>query len=153
MFRIQDKGVAEHLLIELFRNGCAFYIQQYHPWSAPGGIEAKHPFDVRIIVIGDEIAGSMMRESPSDAQWKTNVHQGAMPRPYSPGNEEIELALKAAKSLRLEIAGVDLLHSSLTGSWIVLEANCAPGWTGLSNASNTDIPARIVDYYRRKLKC
>ncbi|MEX2683182.1 MAG: RimK family alpha-L-glutamate ligase [Candidatus Sigynarchaeota archaeon] len=153
IFRIQDRGVAEHLLIELFRNGCAFYMQQYHPWSAPGGIEAKHPFDVRIIVIGDEFAGSMMRESPSDAQWKTNVHQGAIPRPYSPGNEEIDLALKAAKALRLEIAGVDLLHSRITGSWIVLEANCAPGWTGLSKASNADIPARIADYYHRKLKC
>jgi RimK family alpha-L-glutamate ligase len=153
IFRIQDKGVAEHLLIELFRNGCAFYMQQFHPWSAPDGIKAKHPFDVRIIVVGGEIAGSMMRESPSDAQWKTNVHQGATPRPYSPGSEEIELALKAAKALHLEIAGVDLLHSTLTGSWVVLEANCAPGWTGLSKACNADIPARIVEYYRRKLKC
>jgi RimK family alpha-L-glutamate ligase len=152
IFRIQDKGVAEHLLVELFRNGCAFYMQQFHPWSASGDIETKHPFDVRIIVIGGEIAGSMMRESPSDAQWKTNVHQGATPRPYTPGKEETELALHAAKALHLEIAGVDLLHSARTGSWVVLEANCAPGWTGLSKASKADIPARIVEYYRRKLK-
>ncbi len=153
MFRIQDKGVAEHLLVELFRNGCAFYMQQFHPWSAPAGIDAKHPFDVRAIVVGGEVVGAMIRESPNAGQWKTNVHQGAEPRPYSPPRDVQNLAIEAAGAIGLEVAGVDLLHSARAGGWVVLEANCAPGWTGLSRACPADIPARIVEYYRKKLKC
>ncbi|MBN2154122.1 MAG: RimK family alpha-L-glutamate ligase [Candidatus Lokiarchaeota archaeon] len=152
MFRIQDKGVAEHLLVELFRNGCAFYMQQFHPWSSPVGIAASHPFDVRALVIGGEVAGAMIRESPDASQWKTNVHQGAEPRPFSPSREVQNLAIEAAAAIGLEVAGVDLLHSARAGGWVVLEANCAPGWTGLSRACPADIPARIVEYYREKLK-
>ncbi len=153
IFRIQDKGLAENVFLELFRNGHVFYIQAFHPWSAPQGIAIPNPFDVRVIVVGDEIAGAMIREGPAIDQWKTNIHQGAIPRPYTPSREVHNLALASAKALGLEVAGIDLLHSARTGSWVVLEANCAPGWTGLSKASNADIPARIVEHYRRKLKC
>jgi RimK family alpha-L-glutamate ligase len=152
IFRIQDKGLAENVFLELFRNGHVFYIQAFHPWSAPPGIAISRPFDVRLVVVGDEIAGAMIRESPAIDQWKTNIHQGAIPRPYSPSKEVRDLALASTKALGLEVAGIDLLHSARTGGWIVLEANCAPGWTGLSKASNADIPATIVEYYRRKLK-
>jgi RimK family alpha-L-glutamate ligase len=159
MFRIQDKGLAEHILIELFHNGCAFYIQQFHPWSSPAstgainGIDAKHPFDVRVIVIGGEVVGSMIRESSADSQWKANVHQGATPKPYKPSDDVAELAIRAAKATNLDVAGIDLLHSARTGDWVVLEANCAPGWTGLSKACRVDIPAKIVAYYQQRLGC
>lgn len=152
IFRMQDKGLAENVFLELFRNGHVFYIQAFHPWSAPPGMTINNPFDVRVVVVGDEVAGSMIRESPAADQWKTNIHQGAIPRPYSPPEEVRDLALASADALGLEVAGIDLLHSARAGGWIVLEANCAPGWTGLSKASNANIPERIVEYYRRKLK-
>ncbi|HME52346.1 MAG TPA: RimK family alpha-L-glutamate ligase [Candidatus Lokiarchaeia archaeon] len=151
IFRIQDKGFAEHVFFEMFRNGLVFYVQQFHPWSCPPDIDASNPFDVRVLVINGEIVGSMIREGSSDDAWKTNVHQGATPRPYTPSDEVAELAINAARALQLDVAGVDLLHSALTEGWVVLETNACPGWTGLSKVCDVDVPGKIVDFYCQKL--
>jgi len=38
------------------------------------------------------------------------------------------------------------LHSATTNGWLVLEVNCAPGWTGLSKTCKVDIPGKIIKY-------
>nr|MDO8114714.1 RimK family alpha-L-glutamate ligase [Candidatus Sigynarchaeota archaeon] len=152
IFRVQDKGYAENVFLEMFRNGHVFYVQEFHPWACPPGITASHPFDVRVVVIGGGIAGAMIRESPLETAWKTNVHQGAVPRAYDPPEEVRELARRAARAIHLDIAGVDLLFSAKTQDWVVLEVNCAPGWTGLAKVCDADIPARIVEFYRQRIR-
>jgi len=151
IFRVQDKGFAEQVFMEMFRNGLVFYVQQFQPWSCPPGIDASNPFDVRVLVINGEVVGAMIREGSSEDAWKTNVHQGATPKPYTPSDEVAELSINAARALHLDIAGVDLLHSVRTDSWVVLETNSCPGWTGLSKVCDIDVPARIVEFYRQKL--
>lgn len=151
IFRIKDKGFAEQVFIEMFRMGLVFYVQQFQPWSCSPDIDASYPFDVRVIVINDEIVGSMIREGSNDDVWKTNVHQGATPRPYAPSDEVAELSIRAARALHLDIAGIDLLHSARAGGWVVLETNSCPGWTGLSKVCDVDVPRRIVEFYRQKL--
>lgn len=151
IFRMQDRGLAENVFLELFRNGHVLYMQAFHPWSAPLGMAINNPFDVRVIVIGDEVVAAMIREGTAIDRWKTNIHQGAMPRPYTPSREVRDLSLASARALGLDIAGIDLLHSARAGGWVVLEVNCAPGWTGLSRACNVDIPAMIAGHYRRVL--
>ena len=54
------------------------------------------------------------------------------------------LAVKAAKSVGAEYAGVDLLPAN-DGTVYVLEVNGIPGWQGLHEATGTDVAGAIVD--------
>ncbi|MHA1370428.1 MAG: RimK family alpha-L-glutamate ligase [Promethearchaeota archaeon] len=151
IFRLQDKGYAERVFIEMFQKGFVFYLQEFKEWMPAPGLDVHKPFDIRIFIVGNEIAGAMLREAASDSTWKTNIHAGAIPRAFDPSQEIKELALKSADIFGLGVAGVDLMYSD--DQWFVLEVNCAPGWTGISKVCNTNFPALIAEHLKNILKC
>ena len=59
--------------------------------------------------------------------------------------EWCELALRAARAVGADYAGVDLLPSP-DGTVFVLEVNGIPGWQGLQQATGIDVAAAIVDH-------
>lgn len=62
--------------------------------------------------------------------------------------KEREVALTAAKSMGLPIAGVDLLQSKRGP--LILEVNSSPGLQGIENTTNKDIAAVIINYVVKK---
>lgn len=99
-------------------------------------------FDVRIFLLGKKWF-AMKRSNGLD--WRTNASRGARTEPYSPTEEEVDLARKASRELGTEIAGVDLLRSR-DGSLYVIEVNAVPGWRALSPTINRDIAAEVLLY-------
>jgi ribosomal protein S6--L-glutamate ligase len=57
---------------------------------------------------------------------------------------ERSTAVRAAKSLGLNVAGVDLLQSE--EGPMVLEVNSSPGLEGIESASGIDIADLIIEY-------
>ncbi len=64
--------------------------------------------DIRINVVGDKVVTAMLRESKF-GDFRSNITLGGTALPYSPTDEECELALLATKRLGLDFAGVDIL--------------------------------------------
>src|SRR2546422_8017301 len=99
--------------------------------------------DVRALVVGDRVVGAMRREAPR-GEFRSNLHRGgfgtAIPLPSGPA----EPAVRAAKVIGLEVAGVDLLESN-EGPKIV-ELNSSPGFEGLERATGLDIAGEIVAF-------
>ena len=60
-----------------------------------------------------------------------------------------KLALEAARTLRLDIAGTDLVVDG-AGVSKVLEVNYSPGFRGLEQATGIDVAVRIMQYATRK---
>ena len=58
--------------------------------------------------------------------------------------EERATAVKAAKTLGLNVAGVDLLQS-VSGPR-VLEVNCSPGLEGIEKVTGQDIASAVIEY-------
>lgn len=88
--------------------------------------------DRRILVLnGKAIAASKRKKMAGD--FRTNVSLGSAVEAYNPTEEEIELAIKAAKSVDCFYCGVDVIQSN--GKYYVLEVNPSPG----SKASYFDI--------------
>jgi ribosomal protein S6--L-glutamate ligase len=99
--------------------------------------------DIRALVVGDRVVGAMRREAPR-GEFRSNLHRGGfgtsidLPQPF------VEAAVRAARVVGLDVAGVDLLESS-AGPTIV-ELNSSPGFEGLERATGLDIAGEIVTY-------
>ena len=104
--------------------------------------------DIRCFVVGERVIASMYRVAKGG--WKTNVSQGGVPIPFKPSKETEELAVKAAKTVGCEIAGVDLMESK--EGLMVHEVNSQPGFMGLQTSTGIDIAGEIVDYIIKKIK-
>jgi glutathione synthase/RimK-type ligase-like ATP-grasp enzyme len=61
-----------------------------------------------------------------------------------------DLALRAARAVGADYAGVDLLPAR-DGTVYVVEVNGIPGWRALQEATSTDIAAAIVEHLGTRL--
>jgi ribosomal protein S6--L-glutamate ligase len=104
--------------------------------------------DIRILVVDGEVVGSIKRQG-AEGEFRSNLHRGGKATVYKLNRSEKATALKAAKSMGLAIAGVDLLQSKRGP--MVLEVNSSPGLEGIETATGIDIASRIVEYIERSL--
>ncbi len=136
--RISDPDTAIRIFRSLQFYHSVIYIQEF----------VQHgQRDIRMFIVGDEVVAAMYRESES---WKTNIAQGARPKPFKPGEELRELALKACKILNCEVAGVDVLESPQ--GYFITEINSQPGWRGLQSVTKVNIAKKIIGYVIEKAK-
>ncbi|MFH5798313.1 ATP-grasp domain-containing protein [Haladaptatus sp. CMAA 1911] len=101
--------------------------------------------DVRVYVIGDEIAGAMRRSAPN-GDWRTNVARGGTPEDVTDDlpKEVRSIARDATRVLGLDVAGVDVMEWN--GDWYVLEVNPTAGFTGLFRATGKSAAPFIARY-------
>ena len=100
--------------------------------------------DVRVLVVGETIAGAMAL-TPRSGEFRANFHLGSANSPIALPAESADLALRATRAVGLEIAGVDLMLLK-DGRQMVMEVNYAPGFRGLEAATGLDVAGAMVDY-------
>lgn len=137
MMRITDYDLAWRTFRALERTECVLYLQRFVP---------HHGHDLRAFVMGDRILTAMKRTSDT---WRANVAQGAEASPIQLTPEQEELALSAARSLNVPIAGVDLLPA-LEGTTYVLELNAVPGWRKLCKVTGVDVAREMIQFLVRQ---
>lgn len=120
-------------------SGADFLFQQY--------IKASHGRDVRVLVINGKVVAAMERQS-ADGGFKSNISLGGNGKRFDPPPEMADLAVKVARELDLEIAGIDILFDE--GGYRVCEANSAPGFQGLERACGVDVPDIIFKAMGKK---
>ena len=103
--------------------------------------------DIRCIVLGNKVIASMMRMS-SENDFRSNLHAGGSAKKIVITNEERKIALKAAKALGLNFAGVDLVRTNDGPK--VLEVNSSPGLEGIEKISNINIAQELIKFLERK---
>jgi RimK family alpha-L-glutamate ligase len=136
--RIIDPEIAATALAAVsFHHGVA-YIQEFvnHGYS-----------DIRAFVVGKRVVASMRRVAKS---WKTNYSQGARPEPFEVDHTLEETAVKSARSIDCEIAGIDILEGS--DGPVVVDINSQPGWRGLQSVTTVNIADEIVDFVASEMR-
>jgi len=136
MVRLTDEETAYRILRTWELNRYIFYLQEFVPHFQE---------DVRAFVVGDRVVAAMIRRGTG---WKTNVSKGAKVEPVELSAEMESLALQAAKVIRLDYAGVDLMRSE-DGTIYVIEINSIPGWRGLQRTTTRSIADYIVEHVLR----
>ena len=115
--------------------GSVCYLQEFIPHAG---------WDVRVLVVGTETF-TIRRISAGD--WRINISRGARPEAWRLPPAWEDAAIRAARAVGAEIAGVDLLPSA--AGPVVVEVNAVPGWRGLQSALGNDIAAAVVGFIER----
>ncbi len=99
--------------------------------------------DVRALVVGDRVVAAMRRTARA-GEFRSNIHRGGVAEALTLEREYAEAAVKAARVMGLEVAGVDMLEAR-TGPKI-MEVNSSPGFEGLEAATGSDIATLYVQH-------
>ena len=133
MVRVSDEETAWRVFRALEAIRGVFYLQRAIPHEGR---------DIRAFVIGDRVVAAIERRSPG---WRTNISRGGEARAITLSAEWSDMALRAARAVGAEYAGVDLLPAQ-DGTVYELEVNGIPGWEGLQTATSFDVAGAIVDH-------
>ena len=102
--------------------------------------------DIRCIVIGDRVVASMKREGAPD-DFRSNLHRGGKAGTVRITPEERSTAVRSARILGLNVAGVDMLRSN--HGPVVMEVNSSPGLEGVETATGLDIAGQIIEFIEK----
>ena len=105
--------------------------------------------DMRCFVIGDRVVATMKRQA-KEGEFRSNLHRGGSASLVRITPEERSTALRAAQTLGLNVAGVDVLRSN--HGPVVIEVNSSPGLEGIETATKQDIAGMIVEFLETRAK-
>lgn len=137
----ETRKAAESVVSAFRRLDANFLVQEF--------IEEAAGSDIRCLVIGKKVVAAMQRRAADD-DFRSNLHQGGQATVVRLSPEERRVAIRAARAMKLNVAGVDLLQSKSGPK--VLEVNSSPGLQGIENVSNKDISGMIIDYISENVR-
>lgn len=123
-------------VIDAFRKLRAYFLLQEFVRDAGGA-------DIRCFVVGDSVIASMQRQA-KDGQFRSNLHRGGRASLIEITSEERSIAVLAARTMGLGVAGVDIIRSERGP--LVLEVNSSPGLEGIERCTSIDVAGLIVRF-------
>jgi len=145
----QGKGVvlaetrkAAESVIDAFRELNANFLVQEFIKEAGGS-------DIRAFVIGEKVVAAMMRTA-REGEFRSNLHRGGTARLVKLTPEERSTAVRAARTMGLNVAGVDILRSN--HGPVIMEVNSSPGLEGIELATGKDIASQIIEFIEKSAK-
>jgi ribosomal protein S6--L-glutamate ligase len=104
--------------------------------------------DIRAFVVGGRVVASMKRQSLDD-DFRSNLHKGGEGTVIKLTEEERKMAIKAARAMGLNVAGVDMMRSERGP--LILEVNASPGF-GIEKVTGRDVATPIIEYVELNAK-
>jgi ribosomal protein S6--L-glutamate ligase len=137
----ETKNAAESVL-EAFNGLQARVIVQEFIKEAKGA-------DLRALVVDGQVVGAMKRQG-KEGEFRSNLHRGGSANIIKLDEDELKLAMNAAKDLKLPVCGVDMLQSERGP--LLLEVNSTPGLEGIEGATHKNIAKAIITFIERNRK-
>ena len=104
--------------------------------------------DLRCFVVDGKVIASIQRTA-APGEFRANIHQGGSASVIKVTSDEKRLAIKAAKTMGLNVAGVDIIRSSKGP--LLLEVNSSPGLEGIESATERDIAGQMISSIEKAL--
>lgn len=133
---------AAESLIDAFRELHANFLVQEFIKEAGGA-------DIRCFVIGEKVVAAMQRQAKA-GEFRSNLHRGGSASLIRLTPEERSTAVRAARTMGLNVAGVDILRSN--HGPVVLEVNSSPGLEGIEKATDKDIASLVIEFIEKNAK-
>jgi ribosomal protein S6--L-glutamate ligase len=105
--------------------------------------------DIRCFVIGGKVIAAMRRQGV-EGDFRSNLHRGGTATKAKITPEERSTAVRAARTLGLNVAGVDMLRSN--HGPVIMEVNSSPGLEGVEAATGIDIAGKIIEFLETHAK-
>ena len=133
---------AAQAVIEAFRCLDANILVQEYIKEAGGS-------DVRCFVVGGRVVAAMKRQA-APGEFRSNLHRGGSAEGIKISPEERSTAVRAARTMGLNISGVDILRSNHGA--VVMEVNSSPGLEGIEKATGVDVAGKIIEFIEKNAK-
>jgi len=111
-------------------------------------MRASYGRDIRVFTIGGRAIAAMERSSP-ESEFKANFSAGGQVRRIEITPEIEWMSSEASRILGLDFAGVDLLYDG--EHYKICEVNSAPGFEGLEQCCDVDVPRAIYHFLKIRL--
>lgn len=131
---------AAESVIDAFRGLNAHILVQEYIKEAQGR-------DIRCLVIGDRVVAAIERQA-KEGDFRSNLHRGGTARPVEITDREREIAVKAASTLGLDVAGVDILRAARGP--LVMEVNASPGLEGVEKITGNNIASLMIEWIEQQ---
>jgi ribosomal protein S6--L-glutamate ligase len=105
--------------------------------------------DIRCLVIGEKVVAAMKRKG-AEGDFRSNLHRGGSASVVKITPEERTTAVRAARTMGLNVCGVDMLRSN--HGPVVMEINSSPGLEGIEGATGLDIATQIIEFMEKKAR-
>jgi ribosomal protein S6--L-glutamate ligase len=133
---------AAQAVIEAFRGLDANILVQEFIKEAGGS-------DIRCFVVGGRVVATMKRQAAA-GEFRSNLHRGGTAEKVKISPEERSTAVRAARTMGLNISGVDVLRSNHGA--VVMEVNSSPGLEGIEKATGVDVAGKIIEFIEKNAK-
>jgi ribosomal protein S6--L-glutamate ligase len=139
---LADTDRSAKSVIEAFRGaGVNILVQEF--------IKESGGTDIRALVVGGKVIAAMQRTG-ADGEFRSNLHRGGSAQMIKISPEERSTAIRSAKSMGLNVCGVDMLRAN--HGPVVMEVNSSPGLEGVEKATGIDIAGKIIEYIETHAK-
>ena len=109
-------------------------------------IKEANGADIRCLVIGDKVVATMKRQA-KEGEFRSNLHRGGTPSQIRITPEERSTAVRAARIMGLNVAGVDILRSN--HGPVVMEVNSSPGLEGIESTTGKDVAGLMIEFIEK----
>lgn len=137
----ETRQAAESVLEAFMGLNVSIMVQEY--------IKEAGGADIRCFVIGDKVVSAIKRQA-KPGEFRSNLHRGGTASLIKITPEERSTAVRAARIMGLNVAGVDLLRSN--HGPLVMEVNSSPGLEGIEGATGKDIAGMIIEFLEKNAK-
>ncbi len=131
----ETKKAAESVIAAFRQLDANILVQEY--------IKEAKGADIRALVVGGKVVAAMKRQAPP-GEFRSNLHRGGHGEAIKLTAGERATAVRAAKTMELNVAGVDLIRSEQGP--MVLEVNSSPGLEGIERVTGIDIADAIIEF-------
>jgi ribosomal protein S6--L-glutamate ligase len=139
---LAETNKAAESIIEAFMGLKANILVQEYVKEAGGA-------DIRCLVIGGKVVAAMKRQG-AEGEFRSNLHRGGSATLVKLSPLERKTAVEAAKTMGLNMCGVDLLRAN-SGPQI-MEVNSSPGLEGIEKATGKDVASLAFEYLEKYAK-
>ena len=139
---LAETAKAAESVIEAFMGVKADILVQEYIKEAGGA-------DIRCFVVGGKVVAAMKRQAVA-GEFRSNLHRGGNASLIKITPEERSTAVRAARIMGLNVAGVDILRSN--HGPVIMEVNSSPGLEGIEDATGKDLAGLIISFMEKNHK-
>lgn len=99
--------------------------------------------DYRLQMVSDKCVCAMMRSNEND--FRANITNGGKMSEYKPTDEDLSLARSVMKCLKLDFAGIDIMHDK-SGRTVFLEANSNAHFKNIYDLTGINTAEKMIEY-------
>ena len=99
--------------------------------------------DYRLQMVSDKCVCAMMRSNEND--FRANITNGGKMSEYKPTDEDLSLARNVMKCLKLDFAGIDIMHDK-SGRAVFLEANSNAHFKNIYDLTGINAAEKMIEY-------